>query len=215
MKNRLLFISVLILAGCSPKLSSQIKENFRAILREIDSPNSDITELQSRFPEFSIVEKVLTDSEVETKREISAIGLGKNERTDIITNEDESCGIIKVKEIRSNARMRVSYIYLNDETSQGEELADLILEEHGDGTSFVELAREHSKDGNAEKGGDLGWFDEKMMIKDFTEAIRNHNYGDVFKVRTRQYGWYVIFYSHQFEERREFDIIEIEKEGCG
>ena len=110
--------------------------------------------------------------------------------------------------------MRVSYIYLNDSTSEGEKLADNILMEYQNGKPFHELAKQYSQDGNSAKGGDLNWFDEKNMIKDFTQAIRKHKKGDVFKVPTEKFGWYVISYTHEFEERIEYEIIEIKKDTC-
>ena len=175
---------------------------------------TDAEKLKQQFPEFQIVERMLFKVSATTKREKSAIKLAEGQTTELVVNEDKSCGLIKVLSIQPNAKMRVSYIYLGDSTKEGEQLADKVLQEYKNGNSFASLAKEYSKDGNAKNGGDLNWFDEDHMVKDFTQAIRNHKKGDVFKANTKQFGWYVISYTHAIEERIEYEIIEVKKENA-
>jgi len=209
-----MMILVLII-GCSPKIASKTKTDFQKVKSELKTVKNNYSTLKEKFPNFQIIERTLVKSEAKTQREKSAIKLSENQITELISNEDKSCGIIKVAKVQPNAKMRVSYIYLGDTTSEGEKLADKILEEHRSGKPFAELAKQYTKDGSGEKGGDLNWFDEKNMIKDFTQAIRKHKKGDVFKTPTKEYGWYVISYTHEFKERIEYEIIEIKKETCG
>ena len=208
-------ITVLILLiGCSPKIASKTKTEFKNFKSELKTTEYDYLTLKKEFPNFQIIERCLIESEAKTKREKSAIKLGENQITELIYNEDKSCGLIKVVKVTPNAKMRVSYIYLGDTSIEGEKLADKILEEHQNGIPFAELAKKSSKDGNSEKGGDLHWFDESHMVKDFTQAIRKHKKGDVFKTPTKEFGWYVITYTHEIIERVEYEIIEILKETC-
>jgi parvulin-like peptidyl-prolyl isomerase len=202
---------LLLIIGCSPKVATVSNSDFDTIISEIESDDVDYIALIENYPNFQFLNRKIIKTEPKTKREEAAVKLEENKTTAVITNDDNSSGIIKVIKIQPNAKMRVSYIYLNDSTSHGEKLANVIIEEFNNGKSFVELAKQYSKDPNGENGGDLGWFQEESMIKDFTQAIRKHNKGDIFKTLTSQYGWYVILYTHEFVERIEYHIIEIVK----
>lgn len=60
------------------------------------------------------------------------------------------------------------------------------------GADFAALAKANSTDaGSAEKGGDLGFFAEGMMVKPFNDACFNGNKGDVVLVQS-QFGFHII-----------------------
>lgn len=59
------------------------------------------------------------------------------------------------------------------------------------GASFADLARTNSQDGSASAGGDLGWFNEKMMVKPFSDACFSGKKGDLVIVQT-QFGHHLI-----------------------
>ena len=71
--------------------------------------------------------------------------------------------------------------------------AKAIIEQLDQGADFAALAKEHSQDGSAESGGDLGWFDEGMMVEPFGERAAALEKGAYTKepVQTR-FGWHVI-----------------------
>ena len=59
-------------------------------------------------------------------------------------------------------------------------------------TSFEDLVAQFSEDtGSKEKGGDLGWFKEGMMVKSFSDACFTGEKNDVVKVKS-QYGIHII-----------------------
>ncbi|MFP4601852.1 MAG: peptidylprolyl isomerase [Halochromatium sp.] len=62
-----------------------------------------------------------------------------------------------------------------------------------DDADFAALAEEHSLGPTAEKGGDLGWFDARRMVKPFADAVAEMEPGDYSQqpVQT-QFGWHVI-----------------------
>lgn len=216
MKGQIILITAIgVLIGCSPKITSRTKNDFQQIRIELQETIKDSSSFGNEYPNYQISERQLLKSEANTLREKAAIKLNQYEATDVILNEDGSCGIIQINKITPNAKMRVSYIYLADALKSGEILADQILEEYKRGESFSNLAEKYSKDGNSKNGGDLGWFDEANMIEDFTKAIREHQKGDVFKLKTNEYGWYVISKTYEFKERIEFTITEIKKDTCG
>ncbi|MCG5500392.1 peptidylprolyl isomerase [Ectothiorhodospira lacustris] len=61
------------------------------------------------------------------------------------------------------------------------------------GEDFATLAREHSEDGSAAAGGDLGWFSRDMMVPDFSDAVLALGDGQFTQepVET-EFGWHVI-----------------------
>ena len=61
------------------------------------------------------------------------------------------------------------------------------------GADFEKLAKEYSKDpGSAQKGGDLGWFGEGRMVKEFDEAVFKGNVGEIQKPVKTNYGYHII-----------------------
>lgn len=62
-----------------------------------------------------------------------------------------------------------------------------------DGEGFAELAEKNSLGPTAEKGGDLGWFDARRMVKPFADAVAEMEPGSYSQqpVQT-QFGWHVI-----------------------
>ncbi|MEX0899902.1 MAG: peptidylprolyl isomerase [Gammaproteobacteria bacterium] len=76
---------------------------------------------------------------------------------------------------------------------EDEALARELIEQLDGGANFAELAEEHSTDGSAANGGDLGWFEQNMMVAPFGEAAAALEEGAYTQepVQT-QYGWHVI-----------------------
>jgi peptidyl-prolyl cis-trans isomerase C len=76
---------------------------------------------------------------------------------------------------------------------KSEEEAKKVIAELNQGADFATLAKEHSIDSNAKKGGDLGWFEASQMVKPFSDAAATMEIGTISKepVKT-QFGWHVI-----------------------
>ena len=61
------------------------------------------------------------------------------------------------------------------------------------GGDFSELAKEHSTDpGSGRKGGDLGWFNEGRMVKEFSEAAFAAEKGAVIGPIESRFGFHII-----------------------
>ncbi len=61
------------------------------------------------------------------------------------------------------------------------------------GASFEKLAKDHSKDGSAAEGGDLGWFVPEQMVKPFADALRQLEKGKYTASPVQsQFGWHII-----------------------
>lgn len=71
--------------------------------------------------------------------------------------------------------------------------AQKVLEEAKKGKDFAELAKKYSQDpATAKQGGDLGWFDAKKMIPEFSEAAFALKKGQISDVVKTSYGFHII-----------------------
>lgn len=83
--------------------------------------------------------------------------------------------------------------------------AQALLERAKAGEDFAALAREHSDDGSAQSGGDLGWFQRGRMVAPFEQAAFSHEEPAVHdSVVESQFGFHVI----EVLGRREGDVPE-------
>jgi len=81
-----------------------------------------------------------------------------------------------------------------------------VLAEAKGGADFEELARKYSEDGSASRGGDLGLFDDKRMVKPFTVAAFSLAVGEISGLVDTQYGIHII----KVEEIQEAEVKELE-----
>lgn len=93
--------------------------------------------------------------------------------------------------------MRASHILIRAEgatitdTLNAQQKANDILGRLRRGEDFATLATEFGTDGTKDRGGDLGWFPEGQMVKEFNDAVKNGKKGDQFVLKT-QFGFHVI-----------------------
>ena len=84
--------------------------------------------------------------------------------------------------------VRASHILVKTE----EEAKD-IIRQLGEGADFAELAKEHSSDGSAQNGGDLGFFGPGRMVPEFEKAAFALEVGGHSQEPVRsQFGFHVI-----------------------
>ena len=77
------------------------------------------------------------------------------------------------------------------------ELYDSVLA----GSDFAELAQFYSKDpGSAENGGDLGWFEQGRMVKEFDSAAFVMTDGQISPPILTRFGWHIIKHQGYREE---------------
>lgn len=70
--------------------------------------------------------------------------------------------------------------------------------------TFEELARLHSQDGSASKGGDLGWLEPGDTVPEFENAMNNLKPGEVSDVIQSPFGFHLI----QVVERKSQDVTQ-------
>ncbi|GAB3260718.1 peptidylprolyl isomerase family protein [Chitinimonas naiadis] len=96
--------------------------------------------------------------------------------------------LIKVNELNSDS----------DAKARIDDLRNRILK----GEKFEELAKLHSEDGSAQKGGDLDWISPGDTVPEFETAMNALNPGDLSEAVRSPFGWHLI----QVIERREQDV---------
>jgi peptidyl-prolyl cis-trans isomerase C len=79
-----------------------------------------------------------------------------------------------------------------------EDEAKEIAERLKKGEDFATLAKEKSKDANAD-GGDLGWFGRGQMLKPFEDAAFALDVGQIAEPVQTQFVWHII----KVEEKRD------------
>lgn len=70
--------------------------------------------------------------------------------------------------------------------------------------SFADLAREHSQDGTAREGGDLGWANPGQFVPEFEEVMNRLKAGEVSQPVVSRFGVHLI----QVEERRDNQLTQ-------
>jgi peptidyl-prolyl cis-trans isomerase SurA len=106
----------------------------------------------------------------------------------------------------TQTRVRHILIKTNEITSEADARTRLLqLKERIDnGVKFDELARLHSEDGTAAKGGDLGWINPGDTVPDFEKAMDALQPGQVSVPIQSPFGWHLI----QVLERRDQDVTQ-------
>lgn len=128
--------------------------------------------------------------------------------------DNEKHVFYKTLEKRDATSFRVQYIFLDNKKltlEQIDSLKKVIFKRLNQGESFDNLAKEYSMDGNAKKGGDLGWFEEGMMRVEFEESIRSKKTGEIFTIDIPSENWYyIVRNSHDPRVNTKVTILYIE-----
>ena len=114
-----------------------------------------------------------------------------NEPQHIVTQTRARHILLQVDEVQSNEEVKTRILQLKQRIDSGE--------------SFEKIATSNSQDkGSAGAGGDLGWIDPGVMVKEFEEALNQLEVNQVSEPVKTQFGWHLI----KVEERRKYDNTE-------
>ena len=69
---------------------------------------------------------------------------------------------------------------------------DAVLKQAKSGADFGKLAQQHSQDGSAAQGGDLGYFNKGQMVPAFDKVAFELKPGQISDVVTTQFGYHII-----------------------
>lgn len=88
---------------------------------------------------------------------------------------------------------------------------EAVLVEAKGGADFELLAKKYSEDGSASRGGDLGLFDDKRMVKPFTDAAFALAVDEVSDLVETQYGLHIIKAEEiQEAEVKALDVVKLD-----
>ncbi len=82
---------------------------------------------------------------------------------------------------------RASHILVRDQAT-----AEKLYNRIKAGETFESLARQYSTCPSKSKGGDLGWFGEGQMVKEFENAVRHMGTGSISRPVRTQFGYHII-----------------------
>jgi len=88
---------------------------------------------------------------------------------------------------KTGDQIRASHILVKTEGEAKE-----IQKQLQGGASFEELAKKHSIDGAAPKGGDLGWFGKGSMLPDFEKVAFGLKEGETSGIVQTKFGYHII-----------------------
>lgn len=105
-----------------------------------------------------------------------------------VTDEQPRIHQVKARHILASYRKDATV----DTASALEKIKD-IQEKLKNGEPFDELAKQYSDDeGSAVRGGDLGAFQRRMMVKPFDEVVFSMNVGEISDIVQTQFGYHII-----------------------
>lgn len=113
---------------------------------------------------------------------------------------DDQVHLVKIVDVRppEEPAVRASHILFRaaegNEEARAEALSNAreVLSEIRGGADFAEMAREHSSDATASRGGDLGWFGPGRMVEPFEDAAFDASVGEVVGPVETQFGVHLI-----------------------
>ena len=129
----------------------------------------------------------------------------------VVKKEDKKT-YYKVIDKEKKTHHRVSYIFFDGRKLTAEEInskRQKIIKQYKQGYKFEALARLHSMDPIAKKGGDLGWFPEGRMHPDFENAVISHSKDDIFTIDIADRQWhYIVLKTHEAQAIEEITVLK-------
>lgn len=142
---------------------------------------------------------LLEDDEIEKYYDENIIGDMRASHILITADYEDGASEDEINEAKDKAYEKAMDIIKELNDAKDDEVEEL----------FAELAKEHSKDGSASKGGDLDWFSGGDMVKAFEEATVKLEVGKYTAepVET-EYGYHIILKTGQKDKKALKDVKE-------
>jgi parvulin-like peptidyl-prolyl isomerase len=122
-------------------------------------------------------------------------------------------GYVTYKVVASTEKVvyRASYIFLDGgslSSTQIDSLKKIIVQKASSGANWVQLSDQYTMDGNTTHG-DTGWFfGEEMMPKEFQDAVKAHNTGEIFFVDVPDKQWhYIVKKTYDDDDKKEMTVL--------
>ncbi|MFH0764446.1 MAG: peptidyl-prolyl cis-trans isomerase [Candidatus Omnitrophota bacterium] len=174
---------------------AKIPPYYRNIVEKDKKKYLDEVMIQMLCYEEAVREGIGRDKEIqevinEARKKILIAKLIKDEVEDRMSvSEDEIRNFFETHrdEFKAPELWRASHILVNDEKE-----ASGLADELARGASFEDLARKHSTDATASRGGDVGYFRRGQVVPDFEKACIKLNVGETSPIIRTQFGYHII-----------------------
>jgi peptidyl-prolyl cis-trans isomerase C len=173
---------------------------------EIDSK---VQEVKGQFPTQDAFEKALKD------RNMTVESFKSDARNDLSVNKVMETAVASVPgpsdaeakdfytknpdKFKQDEQVRASHILVRvaadaDAKTRARAKAEIeaVLKQVKSGGDFAKLAQQHSQDGSAAQGGDLGYFPRGQMVPEFDQAAFSLPVGQVSGIVTTQFGYHIL-----------------------
>jgi len=174
--------------------------------KEIDQKVQDV---RGQFPTQEAFDKALKD------RGMTVDSLKSDARTDLSVNKVMENAVANVpgptdaeakdfydknpEKFKQDEQVRASHILVRvdpnaDAKAKAKAKAeiDAVLKELKAGGDFAKLAQQHSQDGSAAQGGDLGFFPKGQMVPEFDKVAFSLPVGQLSGIVTTQFGYHIL-----------------------
>jgi len=114
-----------------------------------------------------------------------------NEPQHIVTQTHARHILLQIDDVQTDDEVKTRILQLKQRIESGED--------------FATIATANSQDkGSAGTGGDLGWVDPGVMVREFEEAMNQLEVNQISEPVRTQFGWHII----KVDERRQYDNTE-------
>ena len=206
---KLLFNCLLFLFTSSLIAQNSETEKELKTLENLEQAETYLEKKSSKKNKFIIFNEEKHKTTLAKKLFKSSVG-----GTESTENEFEKT-YYKIVEKTETPYYRVSYIYLNGNKSNLKNInnfRDGLIDKFNNSSPFDFLAKRHSMDKNATRGGDSGWFSENDRNSTFETLIieDNHDIDDVFPLDIpSESGYYVVLKTHEPKNISEIKVLKI------
>jgi peptidyl-prolyl cis-trans isomerase SurA len=159
----------------------------------------------------------ITAGQLPVEFEDAAYNTPKGEVNPSVIRTKYGFHIIKVTDKRERTpQIRASHILVSFNNEKGtpdtvyaKTKLDTVLRHLKAGEDFAKVAMQYSDDtGSKQQGGDLNYFERRMMVKEFDEAAFNLNVGQVSNVVKTNFGYHII----KVTDKKPYPTLEDDKD---
>jgi peptidyl-prolyl cis-trans isomerase SurA len=159
----------------------------------------------------------ITAGQLPVEFEDAAYNTPKGEVNPSVIRTKYGFHIIKVTDKKERIpQIRASHILVSFNNEKGvpdtafaKAKLDTVLRKLKAGEDFAKVAMQYSDDtGSKQQGGDLNYFERRMMVKEFDEAAFNLNVGQVSKVVKTNFGYHII----KVTDKKPYPTLEDDKD---
>lgn len=199
-----------IYRGILDQLIDQRLLELEAATRNIKATDAEITagidQMKKQAPSAEAFAKALASRKL-TEADLRAEARQRLSVDKLLTTEIEPKAAVTEADIadfyKKNPQffmqpeaVRASHILLKADTPEAKVAAKAkaedLLKQIKAGADFAALAKQHSNDGSAASGGDLGFFPRGQMVKPFEDAAFALKPGEVSNVVESEFGYHII-----------------------